>query len=189
MLNVTNSTSPTPAIDIEKCILCQKSKKEYLSQSDNGKAKLLDAARVLPSDERSERILQAAHEKVKYHSVSCYATFIKASKRHINQEASSSSTEDTTSENTRPKRQKTESKSCVVCGQDRIWDNSAQKRIHEVFRVSEAHRAQKLLNAAELNKDEVYTRIVFCYENGIKDIFARDIYYHGNLSKKVFQGL
>ena len=45
-------------------------------------------------------------------------------------------------------------------------------RIHKLFRLCELYPAQKLLNAAELNRDDVYTRIVFCYEGGAKDIIT-----------------
>ena len=59
-------------------------------------------------------------------------------------------------------------------------------RIHKLFCLCEMYPAQKLLNAAELNRD-VYTRIVFCYEGGAKDIYARDIHYHANCLRKYFR--
>ena len=67
MLNVFNLSS-TDDIDISKCILCQKSKREYLSKGVKGKANLLNAARILHDDERSERIKRVENEDFKYHA-------------------------------------------------------------------------------------------------------------------------
>ena len=184
MLNVSNLLS-TDGIDISKCILCQKSKREYLSKGAKGKANLLNAARILHDDERSEDF--------KYHATSCYSTYIKALKRNnqeptLQQSCSTNPDTDISPENTRSERQKVDTKNvCVVCGHDRTWDKTLEMRIHKLFRLRELSPAQKLLNASELNRDDVYTRIVFCYEGGAKDKYARDIHYHANCLRKYFR--
>ena len=196
MLNVTDpNCSSVSKIDIGKCILCQKNKKlkdskrlEYVSGTDVGRQQILSAAEVLFGNERSERVLRVKTETFKYHSTSCYAKFMKESKRKsenllsspIGSNAVVTSTPGP-SHSARKKRQKSDSKNvCVVCGHDRIWDKKEQKQARELFRISEEYSAQKLLNAAEVNQDDVYTRIVFCYEDGVKAIFAEDTFYHGN---------
>ena len=87
MLNVSN-LSLTDDIDISKCILCQKSKCEYLSKGAKGKANLLNAARILHDDERSEHIKRVENEDFTYHATSCYSTYVKALKRIKNQPCS-----------------------------------------------------------------------------------------------------
>ena len=190
---VTNPGASTDHIDLDKCILCQNSKKEYLSQGDKVKEKLLEAAKVIPDDQRSKQILSAENEAFEYHATSCYATFIKASKRSsgkstLHQSSSEMSDSVKSPENTRVKRQKVDTKKiCVVCGYDRLWDKNTQTRVHDLFRVCEAHPAQKLLNAAELKQGDVLTRIVYCYDRGVKDIYAADIHYHNKCLQKYFR--
>ena len=188
MLNIVTSLSASQdSVDLEKCILCQTSKRDKLSEGEKGKQNLLDAARILKDDEKSKRIIAFENEIFRYHATSCYSTFIKTSKRKLQPQAHSSNSE-IPFETTRPKRQKIELKEiCVICGQDRIWDKTTDTRIHKRFRLCEQYSAQKLLNAAELNRDEVYTRIIFCYEGGTEDVFANDIHYHNKCLRKYFK--
>ena len=100
-----------------------------------------------------------------------------------------STVESNLNESTRPKRQKTEKFSCVVCGKERHWDRQEKTFVHKLFRLCEAYSAQKLINAADLNKDDIYTRIIFCYssDDPKKAIFARDTYYHNSCLRKYFR--
>ena len=70
-------------IDVSRCILCQSNTSVYLSSRENGRRKLFDGVKNMPDDLRSKRLCLTENEAilVKYHSVSCYSTFVKAVKR------------------------------------------------------------------------------------------------------------
>ena len=58
---------------------------------------------------------------------------------------------------------------CIICGSDRVtvkW-----KTAHKLYRICEKPIAQKLLNAAMLFKDEVYTEIASM--SGVGDFFLQ----------------
>ena len=53
-----------------------------------------------------------------------------------------------------------------------------------MYRICEVNRAQKLLNAAELLQDSVFTRLSTCYDSGVGAVFAADIEYHDNCMRR-----
>ena len=56
------------------------------------------------------------------------------------------------------KDRKKEKEVCVMSGFDRVWDKSSQCSTRTLFRLEE-YPAQKLMNAAELNQNNVFTQI------------------------------
>jgi ribosomal protein S14 len=71
---------------------------------------------------------------------------------------------------------------CVICGSDR--KTVRQQKVHKLLRICEKQIAQKLLNAAKLLQDRVYTETAaMC---GPEDVFAADIYYHSYCCKEYF---
>ncbi|CAB3982221.1 Hypothetical predicted protein [Paramuricea clavata] len=67
----------------------------------------------------------------------------------------------------------------VICGSD--CKTVKQQKVHNLLRICEKQIAQKLLNAAKLLQDHVYTETaVMC---GTEDVFAVDIYYHSYCCK------
>ena len=63
---------------------------------------------------------------------------------------------------------------------------SSKKKIHTLYRVCEKPMAQKLLNAAMLFKDQVYTETAAMCD--VNDVFAADILFHDYCCKDyIFQ--
>ena len=157
-----------------------------------GRTKLLQAAIGIPDDVRSKRILKLTEDErssIKYHSVTCYANYIKVSKKQKSVASECSnvpSPSSTFGESSRVKRQKkNEQEICVICGSDRVWDNTlkcAERK--KLYRLCEEFGAQKLLNAAELKQDSVFTRLAIYYDVAMKALFAADVKYHGNCLRK-----
>lgn len=71
---------------------------------------------------------------------------------------------------------------CIFCGADR--KNIKQTIVHTLYRICEKPMAQKLLNAAMLFKDRVYTETAAM--SGVDDAFAADILYHNYCCKAYF---
>ena len=71
---------------------------------------------------------------------------------------------------------------CIFCGADR--KTVKQKIVHTLYRICEKPMAQKLLNAAMLFKDHVYTETAIM--SGVDDVFAADILYHDYCCKAYF---
>ena len=71
---------------------------------------------------------------------------------------------------------------CFFCGADR--KTVKQKIVHTLYRICEKPMAQKLLNAAILFKDYVYTETAVM--SGVDDVFAADILYHDYCCKAYF---
>ena len=71
---------------------------------------------------------------------------------------------------------------CIFCGADR--KKVKQKVVHTLYRICEKPIAQKLLNAAMLFKDHVYTETAVM--SGVDDVFAADILYHDYCCKAYF---
>ena len=149
-MNITNkiltvNTSIREEIDLTQCILCQSNKSEYLSSGEKGRTNLLNAAKNIPDDIRSKRLIYLTEHEVtliKYHSVSCYSTFVKASKRsRVSTDVDSAATSDcpqTSPANTRVKRLKTSEKNiCIICGSNRVWNSVTHQHEYNLYRVSE----------------------------------------------------
>ena len=71
---------------------------------------------------------------------------------------------------------------CVICGS--VCKTIKQTKVHQLFRVCEKQRAQKLLNAARFFKDQPYTHTASMH--GPEDVFAADIYYHSYCCRNYF---
>lgn len=71
---------------------------------------------------------------------------------------------------------------CIICGL--ACKTVKQKKIHKLFRICEKPMAQKLLNAAMLFKDHVYTETAAMRD--VDDVFAADILYHDHCCKGYF---
>ena len=71
---------------------------------------------------------------------------------------------------------------CIFCGADR--KTVKQKIVHTLYRICEKSMAQKLLSAAMLFKDRVYTETAVM--SGVDDVFAADILYHDYCCKAYF---
>ncbi len=70
----------------------------------------------------------------------------------------------------------------IFCGADR--KTVKQKKVRTLYRICEKPMAQKLLNAAMLFKDHVYTETAAM--SGVDDVFAADIFYHDYCCKAYF---
>ena len=145
-------------------------KKDYISQGEKSNDKLLEAAQVAPDGQRCKMILRAEYEAFicHIHLSSCYATFIKASKRisgkSTHQQSSSESPETVKSPgDTRANRQNFYTKKiCVAYSFDQLSDKKTQTKVDKLFCLCETHPAQKLMNPAKLNQNNVFMGIVFC---------------------------
>ena len=126
---------------------------------------------------------------MKYHSSTCYKKFQRDMEKKRKEESNDvqlSLTVDYVENDNdqRRKRLKTnETKQvCVICGSDR--KTIKQQKVHKLLRICEKPIAQKLLNAAKLFQDRVYTETAsMC---GPEDVFAADIYYHSYCCKEYF---
>jgi hypothetical protein len=127
-------------------------------------------------------------EIIKYHTKSCYRTFQRdmAKADHTTQplEQSEPSQQrpinDPTERRSRRFKTRVTTNVCIFCGSD--CKTVKQKKIHKLFRICEKPMAQKLLNAAMLFKDHVYTQTVVMCE--ADDVFAADIQYHDPCRKE-----
>ena len=70
----------------------------------------------------------------------------------------------------------------VFCGADR--KTVKQKKINTLYRVREKPMAQKLLSAAMLFRDQVYTETAAMHD--VNDVCAADILYHEYCCKAYF---
>ena len=68
---------------------------------------------------------------------------------------------------------------CIFCGSE--CTTVRWKTIHTLYRICEKSMVQKLLNAAMLFKDNMYTKTAMMCDVG--DVFAADIQYHDNCCK------
>ena len=148
-------------------------------------------------EEKNADISKNEASLVKYHSVSCYSIFVKASKRSTRKTcpvstdsdstgtASTSGTFQISTDTTRIKRRRTsEIKTCIICGSNRRWNAGNQDYDYKMYRICEVNRAQKLLNAAELLQDSVVTRLSTCYDSDVGAVFAADFEYHKSCMRK-----
>ena len=71
---------------------------------------------------------------------------------------------------------------CIFCGAE--CKTVKQNKIHTLFRICEKKMAQKLLNAAKLFQDHVYTETAAMHN--AEDVFAADIQYHAYCCKSYF---
>lgn len=126
-------------------------------------------------------------EIIKYHSSTCYKKFQRDMEKKRKQESSNVQTsltvDDAGNNEQQRKRLKMNTKQvCVICGSD--CKTVKQQKVHKLLRICETQIAQKLLNAAKLLQDCVYTATAaMC---GPDDVFAADIYYHSYCCKEYF---
>lgn len=188
--------APKP-INLDECILCQKKKRvEYLSSGENGKRNIVLLAKQTESDDtRVTRVLQLTAQEqgtIKYHASSCYRNFqrdmakIDSIMQPLEQPEP---TQQVVAVNDMPEPRSKRFKPsvpaniCIICGSDRL--TLKRKTIHSLYRICEKPMAQKLLNAAMLFKDHVYTETASMCNVG--DVFAADIHYHDNCCKAYFR--
>ena len=73
-------------------------------------------------------------------------------------------------------------KICIFCATE--CKTIKQKKVHTLYRICEKPMAQKLLNAAMLFKDRVYTETAGM--SGVDAVFAADMFYHDYCCKAYF---
>ena len=182
------SATPKP-INLEECILCQKKKRsEYLSSGEIGRGCIVSLAKQRERRHSSLQLTVQEQGIMKYHTSTCYRSFQRdmAKTDSIPQTFQQSEPPqhgpiDDTPEQ-RSKRFKPNTNVCIFCGADRKTVN--WKKIHTLYRICEKPMAQKLLNAAMLFKDHVYTETAALCE--VEDVFAADIRYHAHCCKGYF---
>lgn len=187
---------PKP-INLDQCIFCQRKKaSEYLCSGDTGRSNIISLAQQKSecNDVRVVRVLKLTAQEqtvMKYHTSSCYRNFLRDIAKTVplvqpleQPEACQVLEEpmDRTSE-PRSKRFKPATSSvCIICGSERA--TVKRKTVHKLYRICEKPMAQKLLNAARLFKDRVYTEIAAM--SGVGDVFAADVQYHDHCFKGYF---
>ena len=83
---------------------------------------------------------------------------------------------------TLPKKSKTTTspdprdKPCVICNHVKCQGDTKR------FRIESSEVADRLLKAANFNKDEIHIRLIFLKETG--DVWAKDIMYRNNCMDK-----
>ena len=192
---LTAPVTPKP-IDLNKCILCQKRKQsEYLSSGEIGRGNIVSLAKQTEcNDAGATRVLQLTVQEqsaMKYHASSCYRQFQFdcakiSSTNHPALEEPEPPQQGPVNEASehRSKRFKpnTSTNVCIFCGMDR--KTVKRKTIHTLYRICEKQMAQKLLNAAKLFNDRVYTTTAAM--SSIGDVFSADILYHDHCRKVYF---
>ena len=177
--------------------MCQKKKtSENLSSGEIGRIAILAFAEDRKcNDIRAIRVLELTEQEqseMKYHRTSCYRSFQR------DMTSSNTYSRNETLEESSPFLQVTHSdifdrcskrlkcgvirNVCIFCGSN--CKTIRQKKIHKLFRICEKSMAQKLLNAAMLFKDHVYTETAAMHE--VNDVFAADILYHDHCCKSYF---
>ena len=164
------------------CILCQKKKQsEYLSRGETGRSCIISLAKETEScDTRTARVRQLTVLEqgiIKYHASSCYRSFQRDMAKTV-------SILTQPAEQSKPSEQAQElqndpiEKRCKKLSQVRLKMSVffveqiarlSSKKIHTLYRVCEKPMAQKLLNAAMLFKDRVYTETAAMHD--INDVF------------------
>lgn len=125
---------------------------------------------------------------MKYHASSCYRSFQKDIARtdSITQPSATQqvvAVNDTPEPRSKRFKPSVPANSCIICGSDRL--TVKPKTIHTSYRICEKPMAQKLLNAAIMFKDRVYTETAAMCNVG--DVFAADIHYHDKCCKAYFR--
>ena len=196
-VRLTAPCAAPKAINLDECILCQKKKRsEYLSSGETGRSCIVSLAKQIESsDIRAARVLQLTVSEqgiIKYHASSCYRSFQRDVTKTVStlaQPEQSESPEQAQGLGNDPTEQRCKRfkpseaiNVCIFCGADR--KTVKQKKIHTLYRVCEKPMAQKLLNAAMLFKDQVYTETAAMSD--VNDVFAADILYHDYCCKAYF---
>ena len=176
--------TPPKLINFKECILCQKKKSEYLCSGEHGRQVILSLAQQAESeDTRAARVLKLTVQEqgiMKYHNSSCYRLFQFDMKKTGSITQPSEQPEPSQQQvsidapfERRSKRKKSSVTKhvCIICGA--ATTTVKQKKIHKLFRICEKPMAQKLLNAAMLFQDHVYTETSTMSEVG--HVFAADI--------------
>lgn len=185
-------------INLDQCIFCQRKKQsEYLCGGDIGRGNIILLARENShsSNVQVARILQLSAQEqsvMKYHTSSCYKIFLRLMGKTdtlvqpFEQPEASQESEEPTDLIYEPRSKRFKPGAtcnvCIICGSDRI--TVKRKTIHKLYRICEKSMAQKLLNAAMLFKDRVYTETAAM--SGVGDVFAADVQYHNHCSKGYF---
>ena len=198
-VRLTAPCAAPKAINLDECILCQKKKRsEYLSSGETGRSCIVSLAKQIESsDIRAARVLQLTVSEqgiIKYHASSCYRSFRRDVTKTVStlaQPEQSESPEQAQGLGNDPTEQRCKRfkpseaiNVCIFCGADR--KTVKQKKIHTLYRVCEKPMAQKLLNAAMLFKDQVYTETAAMCD--VNDVLAADILYHDYCCKAyIFQ--
>lgn len=153
------------------------------------------ASQTKSDDTRVARVLQLTVQEqsvMKYHASSCYRSFQKDMARtdsvaqpleppeSAQQEVALDDTPEPRSKRCKPS---VPDNYCIICGSNRL--TVKRKTMHTLYRICERPMAQKLLNAAMLFKDCVYTETATM--SNVGDVFAADIHYHGNCWKAYFR--
>ena len=146
-------------------------------------------------DNRAARVLKPTVQEqgiMKYHASSCYRTFqrdmakIDCISQPSKQTKLSQQCPIECIARSEPcsKRFKPSTAVCIIRGSDKTtvkW-----KTVHTLYRISEKAMVQKLLNAAMLFKDRVYTERAAMYDVGY--VFAADILHVSrSLLQRLFQ--
>jgi hypothetical protein len=193
------SRRDTYETDFNKCILCQKDTRLEPTSTEQGRKRILEAARIR-DDIVNQRLTQGGSSHFVYHvSNDCYKkyTLKQTLEKIVERKTSSINTEHIEAENDQTPGSENPSRSsrsqstpreppcaahidfykkvCVVCGQIKYKGDC------EKFRMSECERAEKFLQATVYFQDEVYTRT--CDLQDIQSVFGADLFCHKNCIK------
>ena len=187
---------PKPrALNLQLCILCQHVKDSKgstkLTSTADGRRVIFDTTEML-QDGLLANVDENDSSCIHYHVKTCYATYKRRGERHeeLQTQKRNSDTPNPSplmSPERRPKRSKIvaspvlgspvpKEKPCIIC--DHVKCIGDIKR----YRIGSKDMANKLLKAANFNKDNVFTSVVFLKTPG--DVYANDIMYHVNCFNK-----
>jgi hypothetical protein len=166
---------------------------DYLSSGETGWACIIYLAKEDGGDDsQAKRVVDLSVQEMeimKYNSSTCYKKFQRDMEKKRKQESNnvepSVAIDHAENDNDQcRKRLKINDRRqvCVICGSD--CKTVKQQKVHKLLRICEKQITQKLLNAAKLLQDRVYTETTaMC---GPEDVFAADIYYHSYCCKEYF---
>ena len=191
-LKLRNEKRTSEDVDLSKCIICQKHRKEKTSTTKEGRERILIAAEIRQDDVLSRINLLEKDSAFVYHcSNSCYKsytlkkTLLGVKKKHESKQPNESDDtllQDSTETPTKKLRGDSSLRSkpspkispatlpCIVCG--KLKHNN----IIEKYRISETTRAKTFLAATLFFLDDVYTRTCDLHDESA--VFGADIYYH-----------
>ena len=178
--------------NVKKCILCQKgSKKDVLTGTDNGRAKVISAVKILDN----QKILNCStRNSFVYHLHPRYSSYLRQEEQPQEKDAGNTTgqSEDNVMEESGHDvgsyitRSQTGTISSpmreiyIVCSCTKKYNDT------KLYRIENDQRAWKFLAATNFHKDDAHQRSTFC--NELRDVFAAYIRYHGNcLNKYILQ--
>lgn len=187
---LTQSTSS--AIDITKCIICQRrNKDEKVTTSEGGRTNVINAAEIRQDEvlKRLRSIIDPLVDFVYHCNNACYKNYtLKKSLLKLQREKSeaiNNGDEEVTVNEPHLKKLRSDTiprsdsvcpknisydVACVVCG------HKKHAGVREKYRICESKRALIFLEAAMYFQDEVYTRT--CDLEDESSVFGADVYYH-----------